>query len=133
LFFKDGKLHYVDNSSASATSSPGFQISPPPASTSSVWSSRKKGFDEERQPTGTPKLFVADEQVAEGPMRVMLLPSALCGEGLSIRYDGGDPVSGEYPHRLEFEGGRVVNVVFDVADEPYGDVETRLAALVARD
>jgi len=26
-----------------------------------------------------------------------------------------------------------VKVVFDVADEPYADVETRLAALMARD
>jgi hypothetical protein len=29
-----------------------------------------------------------------------------CGEGLCIGYDGGDPVSREYPHRFEFREGR---------------------------
>jgi hypothetical protein len=38
-----------------------------------------------------------------------------------------------YPHRFEFSGCKIVQVMFDVADEPYADVETRLAALMARD
>jgi hypothetical protein len=45
----------------------------------------------------------------------------------------GDAVSRVYPHRFEFSGGKIVQVMFDVADEPYADVETRLAALMARD
>jgi hypothetical protein len=45
----------------------------------------------------------------------------------------GDAVSRVYPHRFEFSGCKIVQVMFDVADEPYADVETRLAALMARD
>ena len=42
-------------------------------------------------------------------------------------------MSKEYPHRFEFMVEDRAKVVFDVADEPYHDVETRLAALMARD
>jgi hypothetical protein len=66
-------------------------------------------------------------------MRVMAIQFSLCGEGLCIGYDGGDHVSREYPHRFEFAGGTIAKVVFDVADEAYADVETQLAALMARD
>ena len=36
-------------------------------------------------------------------------------------------------HGFRYTGGELHRVVFDVADEPYGDVETRLAGLLARD
>ena len=58
---------------------------------------------------------------------------SLCGEGLCIGYDGGDRVSTSYPHRFEFTGGRIVKVVFDVADDAYVDVERHFAAAMARD
>jgi hypothetical protein len=50
-----------------------------------------------------------------------------------FRVNGDDRVSREYPHRFDFKGGKIVQVVFDVADESYEEVETRLAALMARD
>jgi hypothetical protein len=59
--------------------------------------------------------------------------TSLCGEGLCIGYDGGDRVSTSYPHRFEFTGGRIVKVVFDVADDAYTDVEAHFAAAMARD
>jgi hypothetical protein len=58
---------------------------------------------------------------------------SLCGEGLCIGYDGGDAVSSEYKPTFEFTGGRIVKVVFDVADDAYVDVEKHLEAAIARD
>jgi hypothetical protein len=54
-------------------------------------------------------------------------------EGLCIGYDGGDAVSSEYKPKFEFSGGRIVKMVFDVADDVYIDVERHLAAAMARD
>jgi arylsulfatase len=58
---------------------------------------------------------------------------ALCGEGLCIGYDSGDAVSSAYTPKFEFSGGKIVKVVFDVADDAYVDVEQHLAAAMARD
>ena len=54
-------------------------------------------------------------------------------EGLCVGYDGGDAVSSEYKPRFEFTGGKIVKVVFDVADNTYVDIERHLAAAMARD
>ena len=48
---------------------------------------------------------------------------ALCGEGLCIGYDSGDAVSARVRPGFEFTGGKIVKVVFDVADDAYVDVE----------
>jgi hypothetical protein len=45
----------------------------------------------------------------------------------------GDAVSSEYRPKFEFSGGRIVQVVFDMADDAYVDVERHLAAAMARD
>ncbi len=58
---------------------------------------------------------------------------SLCGEGLCIGYDGGDTVSTTYAPGFDFTGGKIVKVVFDVADDAYVDVEKHLAAALARD
>jgi hypothetical protein len=39
----------------------------------------------------------------------------------------------EEAKKFEFTGGRIVKVVFDVADDAYIDVERELAAAMARD
>jgi hypothetical protein len=46
---------------------------------------------------------------------------------------GGDAVSSEYKPRIEFTGGRIVKVVFGVADDAYIDIEQHFAAAMARD
>lgn len=58
---------------------------------------------------------------------------SLCGEGLCIGYDSGDAVTSDYTGRFEYRGGRIVKVVFDVADDAYVDVEKHLQAAMARD
>ncbi|MBV9577840.1 MAG: hypothetical protein JO057_04535 [Chloroflexi bacterium] len=82
---------------------------------------------------GPLKLYVDDRVVAEAELKTMTGHFALCGEGLCIGYDGGDAVSSDYKPKFEFSGGRIVKVVFDVADDAYVDVERHFAAAMARD
>jgi arylsulfatase len=93
----------------------------------------KQRVGEHHEPIGPLKLYIDDQQVAEDEIRTVLGHFSLCGEGLCIGYDGGDRVSTTYPHRFEFTGGRIVKVVFDVADDAYIDVERHFAAAMARD
>ena len=78
-------------------------------------------------------LFVDDKAVRNGPVRTQTGHYALAGEGLCIGYDSGDAVSRDYKPKFPFSGGRVIKVVFDVADDAYLDVERKFAAAMARD
>ncbi len=71
--------------------------------------------------------------MADAEIRTIASRYSLCGEGLCVGYDGGDAVSAEYKPRFEFTGGRIVKVVFDIADDAYVDIEKVLAAAIARD
>ena len=82
---------------------------------------------------GTCKLYIDDDAVAEQEIRTVTAFYALCGEGLCIGYDSGDAVSKEYKPKFEFSGGKIVKVVFDVADDNYVDIERVMAAAMARD
>jgi hypothetical protein len=93
----------------------------------------KEEMGEHHESHGPLKLHVDDEVVAEERIRTMTGHFSLCGEGLCIGYDGGDAVSAEYEPKFEFTGGKIVKVVFDVADDAYVDVEAHLAAAMARD
>jgi hypothetical protein len=42
-------------------------------------------------------------------------------------------VSNEYTAKFPFSGGRIVKVVFDIADDVYVDIERKFAAAMARD
>ena len=44
-----------------------------------------------------------------------------------------DRVSAEYSSKFAFTGGEIVKVVYDIADDPYVDIERDLAAALARD
>jgi len=60
----------------------------------------------------------------------------LSGEGLCVGYDSGDAISSEYKPKFEFSGGRIIKVVYDVAQDDahkYEDVERAMAAKMARD
>jgi hypothetical protein len=133
MFIKDDKLHYVYNFLGVGDEQSWVADLPGPGKHIFGVEFTKKGVDENDQPTGTTKLYVDDQVVGEGPMRIMAIQYSLCGEGLCIGYDGGDAVSREYTPKFEFTGGEIAQVVFDVADEAYTDIETRLAAAMARD
>jgi hypothetical protein len=71
--------------------------------------------------------------VAEQEIRTMSGHFAITGEGLCIGYDSGDAVTSDYGPGFEFRDGKIVRVVFDVADDVYVDVERHLAAAIMRD
>jgi hypothetical protein len=93
----------------------------------------KERIGENGEAQGQMTLYVDEEAVATGPFRTQTGHYALCGEGLCIGYDGGDAVSSEYKPKFPFTGGRVVKVVYDVAEDVYVDLERQLAAVMARD
>jgi arylsulfatase len=93
----------------------------------------KERIGEHRESHGPLKLYFDDKVVAEEEIRTMTGYFALCGEGLCIGYDAGDAVSSEYTPKFAWSGGRIVNVVFDVADDAYVDVERHLEAALKRD
>ncbi len=133
LFVKDGKLTYVYNF-LGIPPEQRLVAEAPTAGTHIVGVDfTKERTGEYHEPHGTMKLYVDDEVVAEEEMRTIMSRYSLCGEGLCIGYDGGDAVSAEYKPKFEFTGGKIVKVVFDVADDAYVDVEHELAAAIARD
>jgi arylsulfatase A-like enzyme len=93
----------------------------------------KERLGEYHESYGTLSLYVDDEIRAKDEIRTMTGHFSLCGEGLCIGYDSGDAVSSEYTPKFEFTGGRIVKVVFDIADDAYVDVERHIAAAMMRD
>jgi arylsulfatase len=133
LFVKGGSLYYVMN----FLGIPPEQqlVAPAPKSGAHVVGVEftKERVGEYGEPHGTCKLYVDDDALAEQEIRTVTAFYALCGEGLCIGYDSGDAVSKEYSPKFEFTGGRIIKVVFDVADDNYVDIERVMAAAIARD
>jgi hypothetical protein len=93
----------------------------------------KEKLGTNQEALGKMTLYVGEYAVAAGDFRVQTGRYALAGEALAVGYDSGDAVSADYKPRFQFSGGRIVNVVYDVADDTYIDIERKLAAAMARD
>ncbi len=93
----------------------------------------KERVGEHHEAHGTTKLWINDTVVAQGPMRTQVSNFALCGDGLCIGRDSGDPVSSSYPQPSEFQGGTIAQVEVSVADDHYVDLEREAFAALARD
>ena len=93
----------------------------------------KEGMGEHHEAHGPVRLYVDDEVVAETQIRGIASRYSLCGEGLCVGYDGGDAVSGEYTSRFPFDGRTIVKVVIEVGEDAYLDLESHMAAAMARD
>ncbi|HET6340542.1 MAG TPA: arylsulfatase [Polyangiales bacterium] len=93
----------------------------------------KKRLGKYNESFGLAKMHVDDQVVAQMELRTMSGHFAITGEGLCIGFDSGDSVTSDYHPQFEFAGGEIVKVVFDVRDDVYIDVETHLAAAMARD
>ena len=75
----------------------------------------KESLGERHETHGTARLYVDDEVVAEAPLRTQPGHFALCGEGLTIGRDSGDPVSKEYGAGFPFTGGKISEVEVNIA------------------
>ena len=128
LFVKDGKLTYVYN----------FLGIPPeqrivadaPTSGTHIVGVEftKERMGEHHEPHGPLKLYVDDQVVAEGEIRTIASRYSPLRRGpvhrLRRRRRGQQRVHAE----VRVHGGRIVKVVFDVADDAYVDVERRAGA-----
>ena len=82
---------------------------------------------------GTMTLYVDEKPIESGKFRTQTGHYSLCGEGLCIGYDSGDAVSSDYKGKFPFTDGRIIKVIYDIANDVYVDVERKLAAAMARD
>jgi hypothetical protein len=73
--------------------------------------------------------------VAEAKIRTRTFHFGITGEGLCIGYDSGNVVSDLCRDRGRFDwnGGKIVKVLFTSGDDLYIDLERHLAAAMARD
>jgi arylsulfatase A-like enzyme len=133
LFVKDGKLTYVYNFLGIPPEQRLCADAPVAGKHIVGVEFTRTSMGEHYEPHGSMKLHLDEQVVAEAEMRTMVSRYSLCGEGLCVGYDGGDAVSKEYKPKFEFKGGRIVKVVYDVADDAYVDVERVFAAALARD
>ncbi len=93
----------------------------------------KEGVGEHHEAHGTTRLWVNDTAVAQGRMRTQVANFALCGDGLCIGRDSGDPVSRAYPKPSEFQGGTIIRVEVSVSGDHYQNLERDAFAALARD
>ncbi len=133
MFIKDKKLYYVYNFLGIGDETQFVSNGLKPGKYIFGVEFIKEGLGKYKEGLGTTKLYINDKVVAQGPMRSVSGHFSLCGDGLCIGYDGGDPVSKEYGYKFEFTGGKIDRVVFDVADDAYIDVEAHMRAAMARD
>jgi len=133
MFVKNGQLAFVYNFLGIP---PEQKLTcPAPASGTHVVGVefKKKSITNKNEALGTMTLYVDDKAAASADFRTQSGHYALAGEGLAVGYDSGDRVSAEYTSKFPFTGGRIIKVVYDVADDAFIDMERELAAALARD
>jgi hypothetical protein len=133
MFVKDGKLNYIYNFLGMEEQK--LSCDAPKSGKHIVGVNfAKEKLGENHETLGKMTLYVDDQVSAEAPFRTQSGHYALCGEGLCVGRDSGDPVSSDYGTKNAFNGGgQVVKVVYDVADDVYLDMERKFAAALARD
>jgi arylsulfatase len=133
LFLKDGRPHYVYNFLGMTEQRfAGADAVRPGRHTIGV-AFTKEGQAPTGEFTGTVRLYVDQDVVAEGPMKTQPGYFSLCGEGLCVGRDSGDAVSREYQAPFAFSGGEVAEVRINVSGEAYADLEREAWGAFARD
>ena len=133
LFLKDGKVWYVYN--ILGVEEQKF-ISPEPLTPGRYVLGvefAKEDQGEHHETIGHTKLWVNDTMVAQGPMKTQVGTFTLCGDGLCVGRDSGDPVTAEYPKPSTFRGGTIQQVEISVGDDQYIDLEREAFAALARE
>jgi arylsulfatase len=85
--------------------------------------------------SGTLSLYVNDEKVGEGHIMTQPGNFSLVGEGLNVGQDPAEPITDDYPgsRPFAFAGGTIRQAIVDVSGEPYLDLETEAAMMMARE
>jgi len=132
LFLKDKRVHYVYNW-AGEIEQKMVSDRDVPMGRSVVGVRFKKGGVEKGVPHGTARLYINDRQVAEMAMKIQASYFSLSGEGSNVGLDRGQSASSDYEPPYRFEGGTIREVVVDVGNGRYLDIEREVAAAFARD
>ena len=132
MFVKDGKLRFIYNFLGIEEQELAAQAPTSGKHIVGVDFKREK-LGEFHECHGPMRLYIDDKVAAEGQFKTQSGHYALAGEGLCVGRDSGDAVSSAYKPQFPFTGGKVVKVVFDVADDVYVDIEQKFAAALARD
>jgi hypothetical protein len=132
LFLKGKRLHYVYNWLGEIEQKL-VSDRDVPMGRSVVGVRFNKTCVEKGVPHGTARLFINDRQVAETAMKIQPGYFSLSGEGSNVGLDRGQSVSSEYQPPYRFQGGTIKEVVVDVGNDGYLDIEREVAAAFARD
>jgi arylsulfatase len=133
LFIKDKKLHYVNNFLGIKPEQKFVSPELRPGKYTLGMEFIREGAGPHHESLGKTKLYINDQVVAEGPMKIQPGKYSLSGEGLCIGYDGGDAVSQEYKTPARFAGGTILFVGVTVEKAQYLDLEKLAAGAFARD
>jgi len=132
LFLKDKRVHYVYNWLGEIEQKM-VSSRDVPMGRSVVGVRFKKVCVEKGVPHGTARLFINDQQVAAMAMKIQPGYFSLAGEGSNVGLDRGQSVSSDYQPPFRFQGGTIKEVVVDVGNGRYLDIEREVAAAFARD
>ncbi len=133
LYLKEGKLKYVNNFVGIAEQ---VVESTEPIPLGHVVLSASFEREGETMPAeGTLTLHIRDEAVGNGRIKTQPGYFSLCGEGLNVGKDGGEPVTDDYPgdSPWAFVGGTIHKAVIDVSGEPFVDLAEEARMAFARD
>ncbi len=133
MFVKDRRLSFVYNFLGIPPEQELSTVLPAPGKHVVGVAFMKVSISDTHEVLGTMALYVDGNQVAAADFRTQSGHYALCGEGLAVGRDSGDPVSREYGSGFAFSAGQIVKVTYDVGDDTYVDLERRLGAILARD
>jgi hypothetical protein len=79
----------------------------------------RQARDERGDATGAVRLLVDGRPMCGAPLRTTAARFAPCGEGLCIGYDATKATRREYESTFPLVGARVIEIVFDVAEEAF--------------
>ena len=142
LYVKDGKLKYVYNFLGESEQMITSDVNVPQGKCVLGVEFAKEKLNAIRnspfpnQCIGTATLYINDKKVGEFKgMATQLGKFALCGEGLNIGRDGSANVTNDYPGDMPwaFTGGAIEQVIVDVSDEPYSNLELEAMAVLSRE
>jgi arylsulfatase A-like enzyme len=133
LFIKDKKLHYVYNFLGIKPEQKFVGPELKPGKYVLGMEFIREGAGKFKESTGTTKLYVNDQVVAEGPMRAQVGKFTLSGDGLCIGFDSGDAVSSLYKTPGKFSGGTIDLVGVTTEKAQYLDLERLARAAMSVD
>jgi arylsulfatase len=136
LYVKDGKLKYCNNFIGLKEQIVVADQDLPEGDCVVGVSFEMKSVDKANmKTTGTAKVFINDQPVAQQDIETQLGAFSVAGEGFMVGRCAGGPVTEDFPglHPWAFTGGTIAKVILDISGEAYVDLEMEAMAAMKRD